>query len=64
MTTSSTWEETNQEIEYIKRRFVEMHDIGEKNWNEHQRAYVVYLRSRCRELSQIRYDILKERTYA
>ena len=58
-----TWDETNDDLEQIKKGFVALHDIGEKNWEIHHRDLAVRLRKRCIALGEYRYRLAQnERT--
>ena len=54
-----TWEETEQELEKIRRVFVALHKRPEKDWEIHEKDAARILRNRCRELGQKRYSLLR-----
>jgi hypothetical protein len=55
----SLWESTNEELTQIRKSFISLHEIGEKNWTPEQKEQVRQLRRRCVELAEYRYSLCK-----
>ena len=53
-----TWDETNEELEQIKKQFVVLHETSEKNWSIEQKNLARHLRERCVMLQSIRYKLI------
>lgn len=56
-----TWEETEQELENVRKVFIHLHDIGEKNWSAGEKATALKMRLRCKDLAEHRYKLVKQK---
>ena len=56
-----TWEETEIQLDAIRKKFVILHEIGEKNFTDAQKDEIRKLRESCVELGKIRYSLVGPR---